>query len=197
MISALSTCMSSRFFVRFSDKSFDILFDYSCQICDENGCLFPPDQEGKVKISGFKPMITANIEPMVEMTNVSENSKNVVEKKTTKIASKTKVTPLKIEKRSMWSIFFEGFGWGFIALLTPCVFPMIPMTVSFFTKQSKTRVKGIMNAVIYGISIIAIYVSLGLIITAIMGPTGLNELSTNVVMNIIFFAVFMVFSFWE
>lgn len=98
--------------------------------------------------------------------------------------------------RSLWSLFFEGIGWGFVALLTPCVFPMIPMTVSFFTKQSKTRAKGIINALIYGLSIVVIYVALGLLITLASGsPATVYNLSTNLWMNITFFAIFMLFAF--
>ena len=73
------------------------------------------------------------------------------------------------EEKSLWGIFILAFLGGFAALLTPCVFPMIPMTVSFFTKQSKTKAAGIRNAFIYGISIIVIYVGLGMIITALFG----------------------------
>ena len=183
-----------------SDKAFDISFDYVFQICDENGCLFPPDQPAVVKISGYKPVTAENaiVDPLIEVPSNSSDVANENTKDTTKMSKnipviKSKKT--KVATGSLWGIFFEGFGWGFVALLTPCVFPMIPMTVSFFTKGSGSRSKGIMNAMIYGVSIIAIYVSLGLIITAIMGPTGLNELSTNVWMNIIFFLVFMVFAF--
>jgi thiol:disulfide interchange protein len=79
-------------------------------------------------------------------------------------------------------------------LLTPCVFPMIPMTVSFFTKQSKSRAKGIRNAIIYGLSIIAIYVILGLIVTKIFGADALNALSTDVWFNLIFFILLIVFA---
>ncbi|NRA10351.1 MAG: thioredoxin family protein [Crocinitomicaceae bacterium] len=101
-----------------------------------------------------------------------------------------------LEKRSLWSIFFEGFLWGFVALLTPCVFPMIPMTVSFFTKQSKTRAKGISNALLYGFFIVLIYVALGLIITVASGSSlTVYDLATNVYMNIAFFAIFMIFAF--
>ena len=100
------------------------------------------------------------------------------------------------EVRSLWSIFFEGFGWGFIALLTPCVFPMIPMTVSFFTKQSQTKSKGVANALLYGFFIVIIYVALGLLITVASGsPATVYELSTNAYMNMGFFAIFMVFAF--
>ena len=94
----------------------------------------------------------------------------------------------------LFTIFFIAFLSGFAALLTPCVFPMIPMTVSFFTKQSKTRAKGIKNAIIYGISIILIYVFLGSVITLIFGADSLNALSTNVWFNIIFFLLLVVFA---
>jgi thiol:disulfide interchange protein len=96
--------------------------------------------------------------------------------------------------RSLWSIFFIAFISGFAALLTPCVFPMIPMTVSFFTKQSKSRAKGIRNAIFYGISIIAIYVILGLIVTKIFGADALNALSTDVWFNVIFFIILIIFA---
>ena len=97
-------------------------------------------------------------------------------------------------QKGLWSIFFIAFLSGFAALLTPCVFPMIPMTVSFFTKQSKTKAKGIRNAVVYGISIIFIYVVLGFLVTWIFGADALNALSTNVWFNIIFFILLIVFA---
>lgn len=97
-------------------------------------------------------------------------------------------------KKGLWSIFFIAFLSGFAALLTPCVFPMIPMTVSFFTKQSKSRVKGIENAIIYGISIILIYVILGLLVTWVFGADALNALSTNVWFNLIFFLLLVFFA---
>jgi len=100
----------------------------------------------------------------------------------------------KEEEKSLWGIFILAFLGGFAALLTPCVFPMIPMTVSFFTKQSKTKAAGIRNAFIYGISIIVIYVGLGMIITAIFGIDSLNALSTNVWFNLIFFVILIVFA---
>ena len=96
--------------------------------------------------------------------------------------------------KSLFSIFLIAFFSGFAALLTPCVFPMIPMTVSFFTKQSKTRAKGIKNAIIYGISIIVIYVLLGTIVSLIFGADALNALSTNVWFNMIFFLLLIIFA---
>ncbi|MBN2263694.1 MAG: thioredoxin family protein [Prolixibacteraceae bacterium] len=94
----------------------------------------------------------------------------------------------------IWAIFFAGFAGGLLALLTPCVFPMLPLTVSFFTKQSKTRAKGIRNAMIYAVSIIVIYVSLGLVITLSLGPDALNALASNGIMNFAFFLIFVVFA---
>ncbi|WP_179352749.1 protein-disulfide reductase DsbD family protein [Winogradskyella vidalii] len=96
--------------------------------------------------------------------------------------------------KGLWSIFIIAFFSGFVALLTPCVFPMIPMTVSFFIKQSQSKAKGIRNAIIYGLSIIVIYVLLGTIITAIFGADALNALATNVWFNVIFFLLLVVFA---
>lgn len=98
------------------------------------------------------------------------------------------------ENRSFLGIFIVAFLSGFAALLTPCVFPMIPMTVSFFTKQSKSRAAGIRNAIFYGISIIVIYVLLGSLVTLIFGADSLNALSTNVWFNLVFFILLVVFA---
>lgn len=95
---------------------------------------------------------------------------------------------------SIWGIFIQGFLGGFLALLMPCIFPMIPLTVSFFTKQSKTRSKGIANAIIYAISIILIYTLLGFVVTLLFGPEALNKFSTNGWVNLAFFAIFVVFA---
>ncbi len=99
------------------------------------------------------------------------------------------------DKKSLVTIFFIAFLSGLAALLTPCVFPMIPMTVSYFTKQSKTKAEGIKNAIFYGISIIAIYVLLGYSITKIFGVDSLNAMAANVWFNLIFFALLVVFAF--
>ena len=98
------------------------------------------------------------------------------------------------EEMGLWSIFIIAFFSGFAALLTPCVFPMIPMTVSFFTKQSKSKGAGIRNAIFYGVSIIVIYVLLGVFVTWLFGADALNALSTNVWFNLGFFILLVVFS---
>ena len=100
-----------------------------------------------------------------------------------------------IKGKSLWWVFIAGFLGGFIALLTPCVWPLIPMTVSFFLKRNKAnRKKAISDAVLYGVSIIVIYVLLGLSITGIFGASALNDLSTSAVFNIIFFALLVFFA---
>ncbi|NDV93740.1 DUF255 domain-containing protein [Dysgonomonas sp. 521] len=97
--------------------------------------------------------------------------------------------------QSLFWIFLGGFGGGLIALLTPCVWPMIPMTVSFFLKRNKkSRGKAIKDAVTYGIGIILIYVTLGLLITGIFGASALNDLATSAIFNLIFFALLVVFA---
>jgi thiol:disulfide interchange protein len=102
--------------------------------------------------------------------------------------------PVKTDSRSWYVIFILGFLGGFAALLTPCVFPMIPMTVSFFTKRSKTKSKGVTNALIYSASIVFIYVLLGLGVSFFFGSDALNRLSTNVWFNIFFFILLVVFA---
>ncbi|MFH7002178.1 protein-disulfide reductase DsbD family protein [Flavobacterium bizetiae] len=128
------------------------------------------------------------VKPTIEPAKV-ETTKDVVAQTPSK-----EDMPGPAPARSLWSIFFIAFISGFAALLTPCVFPMIPMTVSFFTKQSKSRAKGIRNAIFYGLSIIAIYVILGLIVTKIFGADALNALSTDVWFNLIFFIILIIFA---
>lgn len=125
---------------------------------------------------------TTTIEPMpIEV--VKETSKEV------------STSEDKEESKGLWSIFFLSFLGGLAALLTPCVFPMIPMTVSYFLKQSKSKAKGLSNALFYGASIVVIYVLIGSLVTAIFGSDAMNEFSTSVFFNLIFFAILLVFAF--
>lgn len=166
--------------------------DLNYQVCKES-CI-----NLEKKFSFTLPAITK----VDAETTAIDTTKNVVatstpEEAITNVASISKIekSPSKPEKqKGLWSIFFIAFLSGFAALLTPCVFPMIPMTVSFFTKQSKNRAAGIRNAIIYAISIILIYVILGLLVTWIFGADALNALSTNVWFNIVFFILLVVFA---
>ncbi|MFI0430229.1 cytochrome c biogenesis protein CcdA [Mariniflexile sp. HMF6888] len=144
-------------------------------VCDDARCLPPTEIDLVFNLSDKTPTGT---ETILTETKVSKEGKG------TDPAS----------NKGLWSIFFIAFLSGFAALLTPCVFPMIPMTVSFFTKQSKTKAAGIKNAIIYGICIIVIYVLLGTAVTGIFGADALNALATNVWFNIIFFLLLVVFA---
>lgn len=98
-----------------------------------------------------------------------------------------------VATRSLTWIFFTAFAGGLLALITPCVYSMIPVTVSFFTKRSKNKSEGIKNAVLYSTSIVIIFTLLGFLITVIFGPTALNNLATNWIANLIFFILFLLF----
>ena len=101
--------------------------------------------------------------------------------------------PKKSSHSSIWVTFMLGFGGGLLALLTPCVWPIIPMTVSFFLKRSKAKKEAVREALIYGASIVVIYLLLGLAVTLIFGPAALNELATNAFFNVFFFLMLLVF----
>jgi len=132
------------------------------------------------------PIDTAEI--TVDSTEVA--TQKVIEKST----QSNSISENSEEEMGLWSIFIIAFFSGFAALLTPCVFPMIPMTVSFFTKQSKSKGAGIRNAIFYGVSIIVIYVLLGVFVTWLFGADALNALSTNVWFNLGFFILLVVFA---
>jgi len=97
------------------------------------------------------------------------------------------------QPQTIWGIFAAGFIAGLLAVTMPCIYPLLPLTVSFFTKKSGSRAKGILHSLLYGLSIIVIYVSLGVIITLIFGPDALNALATNGIFNIFFFLLLVVF----
>ena len=91
--------------------------------------------------------------------------------------------------QTMWAIFLTGMAGGFAALFMPCIFPMLPLTISYFTKKNQSKAHAIRAAMFYGISIIVIYVVLGLLITVAFGPDALNSLATNGVFNLLFFFI--------
>lgn len=174
-------------------KNIKLNFEY--QVCKE-ACI--NDNKDFVfeipEIKGLENVTPVTTQDTVTTATTSVDTTTVKEIATPVVAKETsKPEPVK-SKMSLLSIFFLSFLGGFAALLMPCIFPMIPMTVSFFTKQSKSKAEGVRNAVIYGVSIIAIYVILGSIITAVFGAEALNELSTSVWFNIIFFALLVFFA---
>ena len=137
---------------------------------------------------------TGNLNQTVSNTNTINTTETLIKNAVNKDVIEFIEKPKKEDQRGLWTIFFLAFLGGLAALLTPCVFPMIPMTVSFFTKQSKNPTQGKRNAILFGISIIAIYVVLGLAITGIFGADALNALSTNPWFNVFFFVLLIVFA---
>jgi len=108
--------------------------------------------------------------------------------------AKTTISAPATEKpKTLWQIFIEGFLGGFAAVIMPCIYPLLPLTVSFFTKKSGSRAKGVGQSLLYGLSIIIIYVGLGVIISAVFGSDALNSLATNGIFNIFFFLLLVVF----
>jgi thiol:disulfide interchange protein DsbD len=177
-----------------SEKDLTITGSFSFQTCNEVKCLpeFTMKFSLPVKACTMSKEKIDSVLASAPAASANENTQGSTNSDQKPIVTKTAED--KNANKSIWVIFILSFLSGFAALLTPCVFPMIPMTVSFFTKTSKNKAKGIRNALFYGVSIIAIYVILGTIVTAIFGPAALNALSTNVWFNLIFFILLVVFA---
>ncbi|MCC8424425.1 protein-disulfide reductase DsbD [Mucilaginibacter sp. UR6-11] len=108
-------------------------------------------------------------------------------------AATTVAAPVTEKPKTLWQIFIEGFLGGFAAVIMPCIYPLLPLTVSFFTKKAGSRARGIGQSLLYGLSIIVIYVALGVMISAVFGSDALNALATNGIFNIFFFLLLVVF----
>ena len=155
----------------------------------------PVKQEEKAEETAVKEEAVASVveEKVEQPVVVAENKElgSIWEPVVDKIALQNEAE--ETNSRSIWITFILGFGGGLLALLTPCVWPIIPMTVSFFLKRSKGRKQAVREALIYGASIIVIYLVLGLAVTLIFGAGALNALSTNAIFNIIFCLMLLVF----
>lgn len=160
-----------------SNKStFKLKGSVSYMLCTDTECLPPEEKMFEIDIPELTQIPIAHDDASILNTST--------ESKTTK----------SLGQESFMFIFIAGFLAGLAALLTPCVFPMIPMTVSFFTKHSKTKAQGIRNAFTYALSIIIIYVLLGFGVSKIFGIDALNALSTNLWFNLIFFILLLIFA---
>lgn len=188
--------------------------------CDDERCLPPVQDEfslGNAKVTQAanatkEPVATKPVElkSTVEDKKISEDNAAIspvnIPEKELNAATTDYWKPVIDELRvfgnqlgssgdiSLWLIFLAGLAGGFLALFTPCVWPIIPMTVSFFLKRSEKKAKGRRDAILYGLSIILIYVTLGVLITVIFGASALNSMSTNAVFNLLFFALLVVFA---
>ncbi|OYP66223.1 thiol:disulfide interchange protein [Prevotella sp. P5-108] len=200
--------------IRFTRPTYTIDAYLEYGVCSDESCL--PPGEVALKKSGKSPAVAAATEPAA--AEVAEAAAPVVADSTVAPADSA-VAPVtastetlwwqpvteqlealdseaNIANHSLWYIFIVGFIGGLLALVMPCIWPIIPMTISFFLKRAKDdRRKGIKDAMTYGLSIVVIYLGLGLLITAIFGPSKLNELSTSAVFNVILFLLLLVFAF--
>ena len=169
----------------------EIIAEIYFSVCDDEKCL-PPETE-RFSISLEDNGITAGFTDL----EISEKDKELTEALNINVSGMEKFAPEEEEGNNFLNIFLLGFIGGLIALLTPCVFPMIPLTVSFFTKGAKNRQKGLVNAILYGFFIFIIYVLLSLPFHLLdsVNPEILNNISTNVTLNIIFFIIFIIFAF--
>ncbi|MCL6523312.1 MAG: thioredoxin family protein [Thermoflavifilum sp.] len=158
-------------------------------VCNDKNCLPPKEVP-------FSFQLPANPEASTTASRaISSTQPDTIQTATT-VAVPTQPPTQQgntIEK-SMWWLFWASFAGGFLALISPCVFSMIPLTVSFFIKRSSTRGAGIKNAALYSLSIIVIYTGLGFVITRLMGVGALNALASNIWINLVFFFLFVAFA---
>ena len=195
--------------IRFTQPRYDISCYIEYGACSDAMCLPPSSAELKTSGKGIEvkepaKTDTSSIAPPLPLT--TEKDTVLASKKDSILANKDLWQPVVKELQafgnkditdteiSWWIIFFEGLLGGFLALFTPCVWPIIPMTVSFFLKRNKEQTKAIREATTYGLSIVVIYVLLGLAVTLLFGASALNALSTNAVFNIFFALLLVVFA---
>ena len=191
-----------------TDKKISIKGKYEYQACTEEKCIFPPADNFEFNLTGSAECLslttdnalisvgTETNQPSDSLTSL-DSSKQATSTNTlveTNLQSDIVDVEKETNNKAWWAIFLAGFLGGLTALLTPCVFPMIPMNVSFFTKQSKTKAQGIKNAFLFSISIIVLYVALGLGVTLVFGAGALHSLSTNVWFNLAFFLLLLIFA---
>ena len=171
------------------------------QVCDETQCLPTKNRPFSFEIkdaAGSSDSISvAAVAPAIDTTGITAALDTAKQDQVAAIDTIAKDVEKdgdkKAEKKSLIWLFFAALTGGFLAVLTPCVYSMIPITVSFFTKRSKTRSEGIRNALWYSFSIIIIFTLLGVLISLFFGANALNNLSTNWIANLFFFAVFVIF----
>lgn len=174
-------------------------------VCDDTRCLPPTEEDLVFYISGSPSTDTGTSESTAPVDNSVANNilygitpDDINKAETSCAGENLMVVEADSKAKSLWNIFGLGFLGGLLALLTPCVFPMIPLTVSFFTKKSgKDKSAGISKALLYGFFIFAVYILLSVPFHLLdsVNPDILNEVSTNVWLNIVFFAIFVFFAF--
>jgi thiol:disulfide interchange protein DsbD len=160
-------------------------------VCDDQRCLPPAEVEFQVPLAAGSDVAIASERISPDSASVAGQVADTASSPLASALVSNNTAP--VAEGSLWAIFIAGFIGGLAAFFMPCIYPMIPMTVSFFTKQSGSRAKGIRSAIIYGVSIIIIYVALGLLITLIFGASALNEAASSATFNLLFFIALIIF----
>ncbi|MEH0007659.1 MAG: cytochrome c biogenesis protein CcdA [Flavobacteriales bacterium] len=170
------------------DKAFPITASFSYQCCNDKSCLPPSEVVIQLPQNGF----VKKDEPIA----LEENPLLIPNLDLKNPVSKDCVQPVVAKHTTYWGFFILGFLGGLLALVTPCVFPMIPLTVSFFTQHSKNHKRGVRNAILYGFFILSIYLLLSLPFHLMQSidPEILNRISTSVGLNLFFFVIFVFFA---
>ena len=174
--------------------NFALVVETRAQACNDETCLAP---SGETFSFGAETVAEADTTTAtLTFTPIDETGTDIAKiyEPVTDVLQAYGDVSMRQANSSLWMIFLFGFLGGLIALLTPCVWPMIPMTVSFFLKRTKKRREAVRDALIYGIAIIVIYLVLGVAITLLFGASALNSLSTNAIFNLIFFALLVFFA---
>ena len=179
--------------ITLTDKTKPISGYLTYMACDATKCLPPTDVEFSFSMDGSSTRTNNTEAALSSEDKVDQSRPQLRATYNAPVSDCGAGGSSDSDSKSFIWLFFAGMLGGFAALMTPCVFPMIPITVSFFTKDTKRS--GLMNGLIYGLSIIVIYVALGLLITIFAGPEALNALSTNWIANMAFFVIFIVFAF--
>src|SRR5690606_38351893 len=152
------------------------------------------EEIGAVSAGGTAAGLDSVIEPDSALTDDSISDSVDVVSSLSEPSKPTTTDDASTADISLWDRFIVGLIRDYVAFLMPCIYPMVPLTTSYFTKQSGSRKKGIWNAVIYGLSIIIIYVGLGMVITLIFGASALNEAASSATFNLLFFVLILVFA---
>ena len=186
---------------RKNEMAFTYTAEVDFMVCDDARCL-PPELESltfKVPASseptqGLTATPAENTDPELGASSSPESAPLEPESGDASLSAKPSPDVEKAEAFSLWSLFGAGMLGGFFALIMPCIFPMIPLTVSFFLKQSKSKADGLRKALLYGLSINVIYVALGLLVAITFGADALNAMATSPFFNLAFFVLFVVFA---
>ena len=186
-----------------TSNDFKVTGIMSYQLCNDGSCIAPEDIDFSFNVKGAKATATTAEDKIIELQTNTEVTEETTDTAATVAEETTAVTetisaeePATKEGKggSIWFIFLTSFGVGLITLLTPCVFPMIPMTINFFMNSGENRKKGMRQAMVFGLSIVFIFGVLGVLLSLIFGPQVMYLIGTHWIPNLIFFVIFLVFA---